>query len=173
MKTTKCFFQNLTDWPRYHPHSAQSFAPVVSSMVLEPFFLFVFDIFFFFGIFFLTFSSLGFFGLETFYLSSGSPWHPECSLRFSFWWILSQKQLEFMIWDTSLVYGRILVFSWMEYQSYVWDICLMYWVLVLSLEKSKLHVTRVQLWRSVLSYVWDIGFMYGILVLGRDISLMY
>ena len=60
------------------------------------------------------------------------------------------------------------------YLSYVWDISFMFW------EKSKSHVTRVQLWRSVLSYVWDICPMYGILVLCMgdlsyvlDISLMY
>ena len=60
----------------------------------------------------------------------------------------------------------------MGYQSYVWDISLMYWALVLCIgyqsyaleNKSKSHVTRVQLWRSVLSYVWDISLMYGILV---------
>ena len=51
----------------------------------------------------------------------------------------------------------------MGYLSYVWDISLMYGILVGT--KSKSHVTRVQLWRSVLSYVWDICLMYGILVL--------
>ena len=41
-----------------------------------------------------------------------------------------------------------------------------YGVLVLCLgDRSKSHVTRVQLWRSVLSYVWDISLMYGILIL--------
>ena len=49
---------------------------------------------------------------------------------------------------------------------YVWDISLMYGILVLCFgKKTESHVTRVQLWRSVLSYVWDISLMYGILVL--------
>ena len=39
-KITKThIFQIFTDWPRYHAHSAQIFAPVISSMVLEPYFL--------------------------------------------------------------------------------------------------------------------------------------
>ena len=36
----------MTIWVRYHPRSAQSFAPVISSMVLEPS---VFYLFFDFG----------------------------------------------------------------------------------------------------------------------------
>ena len=77
-----------------------------------------------------------------------------------------------MIWDTSFVYGILVLCT--EYESYVWDISFMFW------EKSKSHVTRVQLWRSVLSYVWDTSLMFGIFVLCMgywsyvwDICLMY
>ena len=41
----------MTVWVRYRPHSAQNFAAVVSSMVLEPSFFDIFLTFFQFGCF--------------------------------------------------------------------------------------------------------------------------
>ena len=73
----------------------------------------------------------------------------------------------FMIWGSlGVVWLDGIFVLRMGYLLYVWDICLMYGILVSCFGKtSKSHVTRVQLWRSVLSYVWDIGLMFGVFVL--------